>query len=1035
MRKEGTKLLSLFLAICMAVSTITISAVSVSAAVKYREGDWEYSKYGYYDVVETIKYIGASSDVQVPDKLGGLPVASIGNGTFANVSRIDSVEIPTSVASINSSFSGKAVKSVYISDLAAWCNEKFYKDVSNPLCNGADLYINGELVTELMIPDGVTSIANYAFYGCTSIESVVIPDSVTSIGNGAFSGCKNLKSVTIGENVAKIGSDAFAGCDHVETVSIGSLSTWCGIALENENAAPFSADTMLYVDGEAAVDITIPLGIQSIGKYAFANLGTIQSVVALPGVTEIEERAFYGCTGLESVVLPDGLLSISDYAFCGCTNLKGIVIPDSVTTIGVAAFSGCKNLESLTVSENTSKIGTDAFSDTKWYDNQQDGVVYIGSVLYKIKGEYLEAIEIKEGVKSITGKAFEGCEGIKSIVFPDSLTDVNSDEFDNTEWYKSLYDGVIYAGKVALKYRGFRPTSIVIKDGTKAIADYAFYECTFTKSIEIPNTVTKIGRSAFESCRALEKLTLPESLTEIGAYAFKTCTTLTEVTIPNGVTALSENCFEYCPALEKVTIGENVSSIGAYCFRNCSKMISVNIPEAIESIGEDAFFNCNKLSAANIGSIEAWLNIDFSNNESNPLFKGAALYLDGNVISKVEIPAGVTRVKKYVFIGYNQLEGVVFPDSITAIEDYAFYQCGKLKSLQLPDSVTAIGTSAFQGCSSLEKIEIPAGVTVLESYAFYGCKKLNGITIPDGVATVCEKALDDTKWYNSQPDGVVYAGKVVYRYKGEVPESVELMEGTVNITDKAFSGCNTLKSITLPDSLNGIGREAFYGCTALESVEIPASVTQIGEYALGYYRNPVDNAYYRNVRADDFVIYGTLDTSAERYAAANALTFIDINDVSTLDEPDEATKDEPTLDEPTKDEPAEPTKDEPVEPEVPTPDEPTPDEPTRDEPAEPDEPTGDEPTKDEPTKDEPTPDEPTPDQPDDPKEEIVIGDVNGDGKIDINDATLIQKYLADLEKLTDEQKAAADVNGDGKIDINDATLIQKYVAELIKEFR
>ena len=166
---------------------------------------------------------------------------------------------------------------------------------------------------------------------------------------------------------------------------------------------------------------------------------------------------------------------------------------------------------------------------------------------------------------------------------------------------------------------------------------------------------------------------------------------------------------------------------------------------------------------------------------------------------------------------YNEYSGnVVIPESVTyngntyfvtSIDSYAFYKCSGLTSVTIPNSVTSIGNSAFYGCSSL-----------------------TSITIPNSVTSIGYEAFDGTAWYNNQPDGLVYAGKVAYKYKGTMPSntSIVIEEGTLGIAGGAFSGCSGLTSVTIPNSVTSIGSDAFRDCSGLTSVTIPNSVTSIG---------------------------------------------------------------------------------------------------------------------------------------------------------------------------------------------------------------
>ena len=170
-------------------------------------------------------YCSSLASITIPDS-----VTSIGYSAFDGCSSLASVTIGKGVTSIgHSAFDGcSSLTDVYISDIAAWCGISFGSFDANPLHRACNLYLNGKLVTDLIIPEGVESIEHLAFYGCSSLASITFPESVTSIGQGVFSNCSSLASITIPDGVTSIGDSAFYDCSSLTSITIPDSVTSIG---------------------------------------------------------------------------------------------------------------------------------------------------------------------------------------------------------------------------------------------------------------------------------------------------------------------------------------------------------------------------------------------------------------------------------------------------------------------------------------------------------------------------------------------------------------------------------------------------------------------------------------------------------------------------------------------------------------------------------------------------------------------------------------------------------------------------------------
>lgn len=320
------------------------------------------------------------------------------------------------------------------------------------------------------------------------------------------------------------------------------------------------------------------------------------------------------------------------------------------------------------------------------------------------------------------------------------------------------------------------------------------------------------GAPWYEHKDSINQLVISDGVTGIGNYAFASLRKLTEVTIPDGVT-----------------------SIGKEAFSMCSGMVDITIPASVTNIGENAFYLCYRLENVHISDLDAWLRIHFVSAESNPLTEADNLYLNGEPVTEVILPEGITEITPFMF-SFQSLTSIQIPDGVTSIGESAFDGCSQLTSIQIPDSVTRIGQSAFEDCRQLTGINIPAGVTEIGQRAFYNCSSLSGnITIPAGVTEIG----DYTFYHCEKLTGVVISDHVTsigqYAFSGcKTIAEMAIPAGVTSIADSTFSFCSNLKTISLPNGITSIGKDAFSYCSSLKLEKLPDSLTSLGEGAFEY---------------------------------------------------------------------------------------------------------------------------------------------------------------------------------------------------------
>lgn len=388
---------------------------------------------------------------------------------------------------------------------------------------------------------------------------------------------------------------------------------------------------------------------------------------------------------------------------------------------------------------------------------------------------------------------------------------------------------IVRIGDYALSKKA-KLNSVVLPESVESIGSSAFEDSVDLKKVTLPDGVTKIGPSAFYGCSKLTTVNIPAKLEEIDDYTFSGCTQLTDIKLSESVTYVGESAFEGCSNLNSVTLSENTETIGDCAFYECASLYSINL-ENVSQIGAGAFVYCSNLDDIDLtnGSLigenaffvcQSLINIKFPDSIYS-IPQTAFEY----TLWEQSAPDGVLYAGDFAYkiIGDYSDKSLSFKNGTNAINDDFLTYNDTVESINIPESVANIGVSAFEGCSALKTVTIPDSCGV-QAMAFYGCSSLTEINYNETAVWTAPSAFVETAWYNSQPDGIVYHGKSACAYKGDFAATETVKDGTTIIVDGLFYGDEVLTSINLPDSVEYIGDMAFEDCINLKKISLPKSL-------------------------------------------------------------------------------------------------------------------------------------------------------------------------------------------------------------------
>jgi len=815
-------------------------------------------------------------------------VTSIGNNSFYGCSNLSSVTIPASVTAIGNYafYDCLAMESLYITDLAAWCNISFGYHYSSPFnrnmntgyLGGGNLYVNNTKVTTLTVPNGVTAIPNYAFLGFAGITSIQL-NKATSIGNYTFASCHGLTSVTIPSGVTTIGNNSFAYCTHLQSMTIPASVTSLG--------------TSMMYNCQALTDIHVNwTGTIPAWQNNFTSKSPQSSITLhVPcGSGDLYRAA----NGWKNYTITGSGTAQYTLTVNASNSALGTVKIDNGTAGATASLSvHCDDIHTITATLNND---ADCYYFKRWSDNNYENPRKIGISANKaITAEFAEGLGGGTCGTNVTW--YLTCDGVLTISGTGMMANYGTST--SMPWYAHRND---------IK-------SVVINPGVTNVGQYAFYNCINLTSVSIPSSVTTIGGSAFYGCSSLPSITIPSSVQTIGQYAFRNCTSLTSVTIPSGVTSIGSYAFyntgltdiyvswatagaipnwssmtqnydiflhvpcgtaeyymakagwkEYnirggCNTIYTLTVASNNSAFGLVQIddntpaASITEQVYTDDSHRITAVPVDAchqFVQWEDGSTENPRNVMPNTNTTYTATFAEERYSGTCGYNGNNLTWVFECDStlrisGTGMMKDYS--SNNQpwqsistlIKHVVIEEGVTTIGDNAFYAMKNIVTVTNPSTLQLIGSVAFHNCYGLESINFPDGLTSLGRNTtghgpFYGCHSLKSIHIPASVTFIAKDAF--LRCY-SATSIVVDPANTVYDSRDNCNAIIEtainklwygcqttvIPDGVLTVAPYAFEYQHNLKSIRISNTVTSFGTTVFKECENLKDIYVEWTTT------------------------------------------------------------------------------------------------------------------------------------------------------------------------------------------------------------------
>ena len=892
--------------------TTAAFAAEASEASSVTEKGVRYNVYSDYAAAAEVNgELGC--EIVIADEIGGKPVTAIEKGAFDAVKdKLKSVTLGNNIKTINerafSEFS--ELTTVKLGDAAetigncafAYCPKLESVTFGNNLTTiDKCAFFSCPSLVSLEFPDSLTVIDDFAFEMCTGISKVKFGKNLKHLGSCAFKDSSNISEVDLGENLEYIGYTVFSGenirClvipEKVKKLDYSGCPLYfkftlknrdTAIVIKNPETAIISGNTnndftykyseciivstegstsqkdaeerelryctiedyekgnyerlatindliesygMTFEKNETGLTLTgasdvgkdnskivIPnavdgVPVTAIGKEAFKDT-EIQYVYLGENITEIGESAFEGCKRLYMAVLNDGLKTIGDSAFYGCTYLNEIVAGDNIETIGEKAFFLCSDITDFKLTDNVKSVGRGAFGRTGIKE------IVIPASVTELNGCPFDSInegntkteehDFSLNIRILNSECklsycdsadeWKACFIISDEGEPQKFAKLNSIRHCTSEEYENhdyIEYKTSYFGKSALRQYGMRFTKT--EDGAE-LTDIIIPEdgvLIIPDEVEtIP--VTSISQSAIYSINKIaKKIKIGNNIKSIPSMFCVGSDSLRMVDIGDGVETIDIHAFSGCSGLVSVKFGKGVKEIGYEAFDICSRLQSIDIPNIV-SLDECAFMDCYQLKSISLG---------------NNLKTIGKMAFENAYIKYLELPDSLEYIGDCAFAWNESLEEIKCGSGLKTIGGSAFSKCFNLKKVTLNEGLTEIGGGAFSQCYYLENINFNKELTTIGEYAFDNCASLKKVT---------------------------------------------LNEGLTELGKYAFRGCYQLNEINIPTTLTKIEEDTFFG-TSIRELVLPKNIKSVSEHAYLHYSNILVKGLLKDLKIEANDLY------------------------------------------------------------------------------------------------------------------------------------------------------------------------------------